>query len=126
MTRWRRRQRGFIKPSRVRLTARLKRQYKLSYRRVQDVLTWIEMERMLASQRKQQCARRRARGPRSRAAAAGRRKFIVCLFWLGLSGRRPCVCVCCYSPPSPANERLLVCVDTLDIMLSAASALTSV
>ena len=29
MTKWRRRQRGFIKPSRVKYDARLKRQYKL-------------------------------------------------------------------------------------------------
>ena len=82
MTKWRRRQRGFIKPSRVKYDARLKRQYKLSYRRVQDVLTWIEMERMLsASQRKQRRRASKGRGPRSRAAAAaGRRKFIVWSF----------------------------------------------
>ena len=64
MTKWRRRQRGFIKPSRVKYDARLKRQYKLSYRRVQDVLTWIEMERMLsASQRKQRRRASKGAGP---------------------------------------------------------------
>ena len=90
MTKWRRRQRGFIKPSRVKYDARLKRQYKLSYRRVQDVLTWIEMERMLSAVAAEAAAaaRRRGRGPRSRAAAAaGRRKFIV--WFLFLFGRRP-------------------------------------
>jgi hypothetical protein len=72
MTKWRRRQRGFIKPSRVKYDARLKRQYKLSYRRVQDVLTWIEMERMLsASQRKQRRRASRGAGPAAQGGGGG-------------------------------------------------------
>ena len=72
MTKWRRRQRGFIKPSRVKYDARLKRQYKLSYRRVQDVLTWIEMERMLsASQRKQRRRASKRAGPAVQGGGGG-------------------------------------------------------
>ena len=86
MTKWRRRQRGFIKPSRVKYDARLKRQYKLSYRRVQDVLTWIEMERMLSGLAAEAAAARveggGARGPgrrRRRAAVSLLCGFYSCL-----------------------------------------------
>ena len=58
--------------SRVKYDARLKRQYKLSYRRVQDVLTWIEMERMLsASQRKQRRRASKGAGPAVQGGGGG-------------------------------------------------------
>mmetsp|Transcript_7174 Transcript_7174/g.22630 ORF Transcript_7174/g.22630 Transcript_7174/m.22630 type:complete len:129 (+) Transcript_7174:1012-1398(+) len=49
MKKLRTRNRGFVKQSRIKYDARLKRAYKLSYRRVQSVLTWIEMERMFSA-----------------------------------------------------------------------------
>ena len=51
--------------------ARLKRQYKLSYRRVQDVLTWIEMERGAASQRKQRRRASKGAGPAVQGGGGG-------------------------------------------------------
>jgi hypothetical protein len=69
MTKWRRRSRGFVKRSKVKYDARLKQDYKRSYRRVQDVLTWIEMERMLSASNRQ--ARRKASRAAGPAAAAG-------------------------------------------------------
>mmetsp|Transcript_10920 Transcript_10920/g.32594 ORF Transcript_10920/g.32594 Transcript_10920/m.32594 type:complete len:135 (+) Transcript_10920:229-633(+) len=54
--------RGFVKKSKKKYDDRLKRSYKLSYRKVQNVLTWIELERMLSAQR------RRATRAEARAA----------------------------------------------------------
>lgn len=69
MTKWRRRSRGFVKRSKVKYDARLKQDYKRSYRRVQDVLTWIEMERMLSASNRQ--TRRKASRAAGPAAANG-------------------------------------------------------
>lgn len=52
MKKLRTRSRGFVKPSKVKYDENLKRTYKLSYRKVQNVLTWIEMERGLSAERR--------------------------------------------------------------------------
>ena len=46
------RKRGFQKPSKIKYDDRLKREYKFSYRKVQNVLTWIEIERGLSAARR--------------------------------------------------------------------------